>query len=227
MYGLLYLGLVALVAFAFVDGGGGGSAVPALTGYVPLSLEVRGAVTVMTAADGSVAFLGRVRNPNRAHVATSFTYAFHVTEGGEVILETPLRTGFVYPGETTTLLETFPSVTITEGMTVTLEVGAATWESAEFRVRPMLVPTRAVFSADAAGPFVGGEVKNMGAITAATVRIVAIAKDSNAFPLFAAQTLLHDISGGSSQPFTIRFPRDPGIRQRAASNGLELIIEAQ
>src|SRR3989304_3120493 len=103
-YGVLYLVLIALVVVSMLPRTGQeeGIVAPLPTSVRPL--EVRGTVMVMTAADGSVAFLGRVENPNEAHAASSFPYSFRIMRGETIVSETSRRTGFAYPKESTTLL---------------------------------------------------------------------------------------------------------------------------
>lgn len=227
VYGAFSLALLALIIIAILPRGGEESLVSLSAPEGLRSLEVRGPVVVMTAADGSVAFLARVWNPNAAHTASAFPYSFRVMRGEAVVTETPQRTGFVYPLETTALLETVSSAAFTEDMTVALAVGAPTWDSSGFSLRPVLTLTRVETSSDGIGVFVKGEARNTGAVTAAVVRIAAIVKDAEGFPLFAAQTLLEDVPGGVSRPFFIRFPRDQGLSARAAPERIELIIEAR
>lgn len=224
-YGALYLALAVLVVISvFPDRDAAEIPAPAPEGI--RGLEVRGAVTTMTAADGIVAFLARVRNPNTTHTASSFPYSFRVVRGAVTVFETPRRNGFVYPLETSVLLETIPSISLTEDTLVTLETGAPVWESSEFLVRPALSVSHAETSSDEIGAFIDGEITNPGAISASAVRIIAIIKDVNGFPLFAAQTLLENIPGEALRPFFIRFPRDRGIPERAAPDGTELVVEA-
>lgn len=224
-YGALYLALAALIAISVVPRGDVAE-VPASAPEGIRGLEVRGAVTTMTAADGSVAFLARVENPNTMHVAEAFGYSFRITQEDGTVVETPRRTGAAYPRETTVLLETIPSATFTEGTRITLSLGAPAWASAQFLVRPVLEFSRTETASDDLGAFVEGEVRNAGAIAAASARIIAIMRDVNGFPLFAAQTILENVSGGAMRSFFIRFPRDQGIPTRASPEGAELIIEA-
>lgn len=224
-YGALYLALAVLIAISVVPRGGVAE-VPASAPEGIRGLEVRGAVTAMTAADGSVAFLARVENPNAVHVAEAFGYSFRITQVDGTVSETPRRTGVVYPRETTVLLETISSATSMEGTRITLSLDAPTWVPTQFLVRPVLEFSRTEMASDDLGAFVEGEVRNTGAITAARARIIATIRDVNGFPLFAAQTILENVSGGTTRPFFIRFPRDRGIPTRASPEGAELIIEA-
>ena len=240
-YGTFYLAIIAFVAVSVFSGWEqeGEVSVPVPEGV--RSLEVREAVAFMTAADGSVALLGRVWNPNTMYAASAFPYAFRIMRGDTVILETPRRAGFAYPLESGTFLETVLAETFipttsrirdgeaigTENTKVVLDIGAPTWVSAEFLVRPTLTALRVETFSDEFGAFIEGEVRNVGAVLATTARIIAIIEDMNGFPLFAAQTLLENIPGGTFRPFFIRFPRDRRLAERVAPNGTELIIEAQ
>ncbi|MFH0806475.1 MAG: hypothetical protein V1885_02005 [Candidatus Brennerbacteria bacterium] len=225
-YGMFYLAILALILVSVAPFGVQEEESPAPVSTAARQLEVRGEVTVMTAADGSVAFLGRVWNPNATYVASSFPYSFRIMRGDVVVMETPRRTGFVYPSEAVSLLEIVSSPTFAEDSSAVLDIGTPDWESSEFLVRPTLVVSRAETSSDELGVVVSGEVRNMGAVSATTVWIIAFMKDTNGFPLFAAQTLLENISGGSFRSFFIRFPRDRGISERAAPDGTEIIVEA-
>jgi len=226
-YGSFYCALLALVVLAIIPRTEEARPIPSPASEELRPLEIRGSVTVMKASDGSAAFLARIWNPNATHAASSFPYSFRVVQEGEVTTETPRRNGFVYPLETTALVETLPSAMFAEDADVTLVVGTPTWDAVEFSLRPALVLVRAETSSDDIGAFVEGEVRNTGVVTAATTRIAAIVKDSSGFPLFAAQTLLESVPGGASRTFFIRFPRDKGLLDLISPGGTELIMEAQ
>lgn len=226
IYGVFYLALAAvIVVSALPDAGKEETIVAAPEGARPL--EVRGAVTVMVAADRSVALLARVRNPNERYGAATFPYAFRVMRGNAAVLETPRRTGSVHPLETVTLLETLSSSTFSEDAAAEIDVGVPAWTATEFAVRPSLVIVRARIFSDELGAVAEGEIRNASAISASAVRLVVVLKDVNGFPLFAAQTLLAEgIPGGATRPFFVRFPRDRSIFERAAPDGAEFIIDA-
>ena len=239
-YGALYATLAVLIFIALIPGvvpGAGPSNIPEDI----QNLETRGAVTVMTAADGNVAFFGKVYNPNQRYTASSFSYFFSVVRDGVAVLETPQRNAFVYPRTEAPLLEVvvlptlMPTFSSTrdgfavgaEDTEIVLNIGVADWVSADFTLLPVLAIARSEISSDENGALVRGEVQNTGTVTATVVRIIAIMKDMRNFPLFAAQTVLANVPGGASQNFFIRFPRDPGIVTHAVPENTELIIEAQ
>lgn len=227
LYGALYLGILVLIAIGLLPGGERTRVTPAPSSEDPLPLVVRGPVTVMAAADGSVALLARVRNQNVSRIASAFPYSFRIVRGDGTSVGTVSRVGSAYPSETSVFLETLPSVTFTDDTTVELAIGTPTWTDAEFSLRPVLTLVRSETSSDESGLFVKGEVKNTGAATVAVARIIALVKDAGGFPLFAAQTLLNNIPREVSREFFIRFPRDEGLSTRTAAEQTELIVEAR
>lgn len=241
LYGALYLGFLVLIAIGLFPDGESARVAPTPASQDLIPLVVRGPVTAMTAADGSVAFLARVRNQNALHIASAFPYSFRILRDDGTSIETVSRVGFVYPSETSAFLETVPSAAFmpttsstrdsgaigAEEMIVELVLGMPTWTDAEFSLRPVLTLVRSETSSDENGLVVRGEVKNTGVVTAAVARIIALVKDANGFPLFAAQTLLSDVPREASREFFIRFPRDEGISARAAAEQTELIVEAR
>lgn len=225
-YGALYFVLAVLIVILVLPRRDVAKVlVPAPEGI--RGLEMRGAVTIMTAADGSVALLARVKNPNTAHAATSFPYSFRIVGDAVPLAETPRRAGFVYPGETMVLLEHVSSAEFSEGARAELAIGTPIWEPAGFLVRPAVTVPRAGLGSDELGAFVRGEAQNASAVSASTVRIIAIASDENEFPLFAAQTLLENLAGGASRAFFIRFPRDQALASRAVAGSFELAWDAK
>lgn len=229
IYGVLYLALLALILlriFSPEAPSRGGSPTSLSEGLRPLAME--GDVVIFTAADGSAALMARVRNPNPAHRASSFSYSFQLMRGmQEVFLETPRRSGFAYPSETAVLLETLPLASLDEDTRAALMLGAPTWEDAAFLVRPTVEVARVETLSNDRGAVVTGEVKNAGSVGAAVVRLVAILKDVNGFPLFAAQAVLEDIPRAGARSFTIWFPRDRGLAERASPAATELLFEAR
>lgn len=226
LYGALYLILFALVALLFIPERDGGAPAALPEGGV-LPLEPR-AATVMVASDGSAAIFARVRNPNANHLASSFSYAFRVIENGVTVATTPRRTGFVYPRETVTLLEVVRAAPFTGAATAILDLGETSWESATFAVRPSLALLgTAETGTDEIGVWVRGKVENRAAVAASEVRVIAILKDGNGFPLFAAATFVGGIPGGAAEDFFIRFPPDSGLAARTAADLTEVVVEGR
>ncbi|MBI2278913.1 MAG: hypothetical protein HYU81_02525 [Candidatus Brennerbacteria bacterium] len=225
IYGALYLALIALVVGELLGGDRNGTTImPSIPeGIHPL--EMRGAVTIMTAADGSVTFLGRIHNPNPGHVA-SFSYSFRFIQNGATIFEAPRRTGFAHAGETTVLVETV-FIPVPYGATTALAASKPIWEPAAFLIRPSVAVEGVEGRVDDRGPFVEGAARNRGAVAASDIRVVAILKDVNGFSLAAAQTAIGSAPGSAARPFFIRFPRDPDIARRAAFEKTEIILEAR
>ncbi|MDP3975200.1 MAG: hypothetical protein Q8P88_02875 [Candidatus Jorgensenbacteria bacterium] len=227
-YGAFYLAFIALVLFGVFSPevpSRGGLEVRLPEGLRPL--EMRGEVTVMPAADGSISLLAQVRNPNAEHLASSFSYSFRFMENGVVRATTPARTWFVYPSETSVLVEIVSGVVHTEHTEVTLMVTDVVWEPTRFLVRPALSLRGVGTSVDEKGVFVTGEVVNAGSVAASSVRVVAILKDAGGYPVFAASSALGPLGGDSTEPFTVRFPPDQELARRMIPSATELHLEAQ
>lgn len=227
-YGVCYLALIALALFVVFSperAERGGS--PASLSEDLRPLEMRGPVTVMSAADGSVSLLAQVRNPNAGHLASSFSYSFRFVEHGAVRGTTPERTWFVYPSETSALVEIVSGVARTEATEATLAVTDVVWEPAQFLVRPALVLRGVGTSVDKKGVFVTGEIVNAGSVAASSVRVVAVLNDALGYPVFAASSALGALGGNSTERFTVRFPSDQELARRMIPNATEVILEAR
>lgn len=226
LYGALYFVFLAFVVSWFFPQKGPATP-PSPFPSEPKPLEIQSAVTIMTAADGSVAFFARARNPNGEYLADPFPYSFVVKRAGNVVEETPLRTGVAYPGESAALLEIVRNPTLTEDTTVELKLGAPSWKDASFSVRPAVTMGEQSVARDAAGMIAEGTVANTGSVAAGSISIIALLKDAAGFPLFAAQTELMNVPGGVTEPFFIRFPRDEGLATRAVAASTEFIVSAR
>jgi hypothetical protein len=184
------------------------------------------AVQVFGAESGRAVLLARVVNPNADFAADPFSYSFVVHgKEGRVVETTTRKTEVIHASEQEYLFESEVSTPEPSIGDVELTLSGTMWRRASEVPRPQLSASQVVTDAGENGVRVRGVVENGSPFAARTVRVVALLFDQWGVPLFAAQTVVDSVAGGSTQAFPpILFPSDVSLVRAVSPGRTEVFV---
>lgn len=187
-----------------------------------------GGVQVFGTAQERTVLLGRITNPNSAYAADGVSYAFAVKgRNGRVNETTPRKTVRVHASERLFLFESAIATPFSDVESAEIVFYDTVWRPAAEVPPAALSVSGVALSGDAGTVEVRGKVKNEGPFAARDVRIIAVLFDRSGNTLFASQTAMDTVAGGSEQEFpAIRFPSGEPWEGNVEASATEVYVSS-
>ncbi|GEM_PF-4462136 len=240
-YGFLYLALIALVIFLIIQKNKNvlelqRKITPCDYGTtaegecISSPIENPTLITppiVLKVDESHVAILALIKNQNTEYGVKQIDYSFKFLDNAGNLITEAKSVSILYPGEERYLYalgeDRFSKITDH----ATFSIDRVVWARASEFLEPQLRALGVQTIIERGRVIVRGLVANESSLFTKNIQVIAILRDRYLVPLFAATTLLPDISGLEEKEFSVIFPESQELLRLANVSSSQIFVSSQ
>jgi len=177
-------------------------------------------------ADGKLAILTEIFNPNEGYGADQFSYQINLYDRNHRLIKTIKGSDFIFDLSRRYIFASDPFLG-SLAVEAEISLGSPIWKSNKEMLRPDLRLSSQKTEITPSGIETSGRIYNGSILAASEVKILAILKDKFGRPLFVGQTFLAKVESLKESDFMVIFPQDKFLEQNVDVSQTQIFLSGR